>query len=275
MPPKQNTRSGLAMVCRRLSSISAGSSPMMRHQLSSMPRSRSSRMAAAKWRARRLPERISSPMMMSPTLMLFTYLLGASAVIYGRLEEPSIAFEGVDEALRVRGVDVRLFGKPESFARRRMQRSRHRQTQYRARMQLEFIEVLARHGHHAGVVRPRAHLAEPHLIALHEQFDAEDAATAERRGDPLGDGARLRERRRWHVMRLPALDVIALHLHVADGLAKEGLDRAARAHRAHREQGDLVIELDHLLDDHARLGDAAGAHGVAPCRGHVLGGVHH
>jgi len=45
---------------------------------------------------------------------------GASAVIYGRLEEPSIAFEGVDEALRVRGVDVRLFGKPESFARRRM-----------------------------------------------------------------------------------------------------------------------------------------------------------
>src|SRR3569832_275193 len=45
---------------------------------------------------------------------------GASAVIYGRLEEPAIAFEGVDEALRVRGVDVRLFGKPESFARRRM-----------------------------------------------------------------------------------------------------------------------------------------------------------
>ena len=45
---------------------------------------------------------------------------GASAVIYGALDESGIAFEGVDEALRVPGVDVRLFGKPESFARRRM-----------------------------------------------------------------------------------------------------------------------------------------------------------
>ena len=45
---------------------------------------------------------------------------GASAVIYGRLDEPGIAFEGVDEALRVTDVDVRLFGKPESFAKRRM-----------------------------------------------------------------------------------------------------------------------------------------------------------
>ena len=45
---------------------------------------------------------------------------GASAVIYGQLEEAGIAFEGVAEALRVPGVDLRLFGKPESFARRRM-----------------------------------------------------------------------------------------------------------------------------------------------------------
>jgi phosphoribosylglycinamide formyltransferase 2 len=45
---------------------------------------------------------------------------GASAVIYGQLDEAGIAFEGVAEALRVPGVDVRLFGKPESFARRRM-----------------------------------------------------------------------------------------------------------------------------------------------------------
>ncbi|WP_036168790.1 formate-dependent phosphoribosylglycinamide formyltransferase [Massilia sp. 9096] len=45
---------------------------------------------------------------------------GASAVIYGQLDEPGIAFEGVAEALRVPGADIRLFGKPESFARRRM-----------------------------------------------------------------------------------------------------------------------------------------------------------
>jgi phosphoribosylglycinamide formyltransferase 2 len=45
---------------------------------------------------------------------------GASAVIYGQHEAAGIAFEGVAEALRVPNTDIRLFGKPESFARRRM-----------------------------------------------------------------------------------------------------------------------------------------------------------
>jgi phosphoribosylglycinamide formyltransferase 2 len=45
---------------------------------------------------------------------------GASAVIYGQLDAKGIAFEGVADALRVPGTDIRLFGKPESFARRRM-----------------------------------------------------------------------------------------------------------------------------------------------------------
>jgi phosphoribosylglycinamide formyltransferase 2 len=45
---------------------------------------------------------------------------GASAVIYGQLDEKGIGFEGVAEALRVPGADIRLFGKPESFQRRRM-----------------------------------------------------------------------------------------------------------------------------------------------------------
>ncbi len=46
--------------------------------------------------------------------------VGASAVIYGGLEAQGVAFEGVDEALAVPGADLRLFGKPESFERRRM-----------------------------------------------------------------------------------------------------------------------------------------------------------
>ena len=45
---------------------------------------------------------------------------GASAVIYGGVEAEGIVFEGVADALRVPGADVRLFGKPESFTRRRM-----------------------------------------------------------------------------------------------------------------------------------------------------------
>jgi phosphoribosylglycinamide formyltransferase 2 len=45
---------------------------------------------------------------------------GASAVIYGGLDQQGIAFEGVAEALAVSATDLRLFGKPESFSRRRM-----------------------------------------------------------------------------------------------------------------------------------------------------------
>jgi len=45
---------------------------------------------------------------------------GASAVIYGELAEVGIAFEGVQQALSVPRSDLRLFGKPESFAKRRM-----------------------------------------------------------------------------------------------------------------------------------------------------------
>ena len=45
---------------------------------------------------------------------------GASAVIYGGVEAVGIVFDGVEEALRVPGTDLRLFGKPESFAKRRM-----------------------------------------------------------------------------------------------------------------------------------------------------------
>jgi phosphoribosylglycinamide formyltransferase 2 len=45
---------------------------------------------------------------------------GASAVIYGGMEEQGIAFEGIEQALAVPRSDLRLFGKPESFTKRRM-----------------------------------------------------------------------------------------------------------------------------------------------------------
>ena len=44
----------------------------------------------------------------------------ASAVIYGGIEAQGVAFEGVAEALSVPTADLRLFGKPEAFERRRM-----------------------------------------------------------------------------------------------------------------------------------------------------------
>ena len=45
---------------------------------------------------------------------------GASAVIYGGVNAEGIVFDGVADALRVPNTDIRLFGKPESFIKRRM-----------------------------------------------------------------------------------------------------------------------------------------------------------
>ncbi len=45
---------------------------------------------------------------------------GASAVIYGGLDAKALRFDGLADALALPGVDLRLFGKPESFVKRRM-----------------------------------------------------------------------------------------------------------------------------------------------------------
>jgi phosphoribosylglycinamide formyltransferase 2 len=45
---------------------------------------------------------------------------GASAVIYGGVDAAGIAFDGIDAALAEPGTELRLFGKPESFVKRRM-----------------------------------------------------------------------------------------------------------------------------------------------------------
>lgn len=45
---------------------------------------------------------------------------GASAVIYGGVDAKAMRFDGVADALKAPGSDLRLFGKPESFVKRRM-----------------------------------------------------------------------------------------------------------------------------------------------------------
>ncbi len=45
---------------------------------------------------------------------------GGSAVIYGGMAEKGIVFEDIEKALAVPRTDLRLFGKPESFVKRRM-----------------------------------------------------------------------------------------------------------------------------------------------------------
>lgn len=45
---------------------------------------------------------------------------GASSVIYGGVDAKAVQFDGVAAALAEPGTDIRLFGKPESFVKRRM-----------------------------------------------------------------------------------------------------------------------------------------------------------
>jgi phosphoribosylglycinamide formyltransferase 2 len=45
---------------------------------------------------------------------------GASAVIYGGVDSKNLAYSGLEAAMEVPNSEVRLFGKPESFIRRRM-----------------------------------------------------------------------------------------------------------------------------------------------------------
>ena len=73
---------------------------------------------------------------------------GASAVIYGGLEATGIAFEGVEQALAVPGTELRLFGKPEAFVKRRMGVALARATD------VETARVLARRA--AAAVKPVA-----------------------------------------------------------------------------------------------------------------------
>jgi phosphoribosylglycinamide formyltransferase 2 len=45
---------------------------------------------------------------------------GASAVIYGEHDSNVVIYDEIEKVLAIDGVDIRLFGKPESFKKRRM-----------------------------------------------------------------------------------------------------------------------------------------------------------
>jgi len=111
-------------------------------------------------------------------------------------------------------------------------------------MQGEFRQILRDQRDQTGVVRPRRYLAEPDLFALDEQFDPEDATPAQRIGDRQRDALRLGQRRRCHGLRLPGLLIVAFLLAMPYRLAEAG-----SAGMTHRQQSDLVIEIDEAFDD--------------------------
>ena len=111
-------------------------------------------------------------------------------------------------------------------------------------MQGELALALGDERDHPRVVRARTDFAEIDLVPLDEELDAENAAAAEPVGDRLGDRLRFDFRDVAHCHRLPAEDIIAVALDMADGFAEDRLETVARGQ--HR---DLVIEIDERLDD--------------------------
>ena len=69
-------------------------------------------------------------------------------MIYGGVDAKVIEFEGVADALRIPNTDIRLFGKPESFVKRRMG------VALAFDADVELARVRAKEA--AGKVRPRA-----------------------------------------------------------------------------------------------------------------------
>ncbi|MNR18028.1 hypothetical protein D3C85_1347290 [compost metagenome] len=137
-------------------------------------------------------------------------------------------------------------------------------------MQGELAHGLGGQRHQPGVVRARRNLREPDPVARHEQLDAEDAETAQRIRDLARDVLRRLQGGLAHDLRLPAFDIVALLLAMADGGAEVRADGAV-AQRPHGQQGDLIVEVDPALDDDPAARDPARGLGVGPGVGHGLG----
>src|SRR5262249_29673457 len=85
--------------------------------------------------------------------------------------------------------------------------------------------------------------------------------------DAQRNAPRCRQRRVRHRLRLPRLDIVAVHLSVPDGFAEIRLYVTVRVVRADREQGDFVVEVDEAFDHHAAAAHARGALRALPCGG--------
>jgi len=75
---------------------------------------------------------------------------GASAVIYGQHDADGIRFEGIDQALQSPGTELRLFGKPQAYVKRRMGVALARQLEHAESMD----DVRKRARTAAGIVTP-------------------------------------------------------------------------------------------------------------------------
>ena len=125
---------------------------------------------------------------------------------------------------------------------------RDRQVQNRSQVQFEFTEVLTDQGDQACVMGSRGQLRENHLVTTQKKLHAEQTGSPQVVGDGSRHGLGLFKLIGRQLGRLPAALIVTSLLLVADGWAEQGVAVAL----THRQQGDLQIEPQKLLDDHPR-----------------------
>ncbi len=133
------------------------------------------------------------------------------------------------------------------------------QAEHGAQVQLELVRELRDEGDHARIVRARRQFREDRLVAADEEFDAENAVAAERLDHLAGLPPGGKHCAVGNTGRLPAFAIIACFLTMADRRAEQD-----SALRCDRQQGDLAVELDELLDDDARPVAAHVRDGIIP-----------
>ena len=99
----------------------------------------------------------------------------------------------------------------------------------------------------------------PDILALYKHLHAEDAVAAQGIGHFAGYVVCFAQGAVAHVLRLPRVAVVAVDLDVTHRLAKLGA-----CHIAHREHGDLVVEVDKSFYNHAAGSSASAFLGNVP-----------
>ena len=110
------------------------------------------------------------------------------------------------------------------------------------------------------------YLAEYHFIVFHKQLHTEYAVTAEGVSHLFRNFFCVFKRFLAHRLRLPAVAVVTVYLHMAYGLAVCGA-----AHASYREQGYLVVEIHESFHNYPSGTGAATFLGGVPCGVYCVG----
>ena len=116
----------------------------------------------------------------------------------------------------------------------------------------------------------RAHLREPNLIPRHKELHPKNTLPPQTIRDLQCDVLGAFQGPLRHGLRLPALDIVAVHLAMADRFAKMCRNLAVCATCTHRQERDLIFKIDEPLNNDARTVDPTPLPSNIPSRRDIL-----